>query len=336
MDSLSQIVLGAAVGEAVLGKKIGARAALWGAIAGTIPDLDVFFNYTHSFLEAQQLHRGFSHSFVFSVLAAPLLAWIMSRIHRRREVDYKDWVKLAFLGLVTHPLLDNFTTWGTEFFWPFSDYRIAFNSIFVIDPIYTLPFMFFLIWALFMKRDNPRRSRMNWIGIIWSTTYLMLGVVTKQFINANFEEALEAKNVQVDDYMTRPSPLNTILWYGIAKSGDDFYVGYSSILDSKKMEVVRYPSGHHLLEKYGDNEDLAILYDFSKGFYTVQDLDTAYQLNDMRFGQLSVDPDPDAPYVFTYIIKEDSVGSPIVLKGQPDLDNIGESFKAIWERLKGN
>ena len=44
MDSLTQIVLGASVGEAALGRKVGNRAMVWGAIAGTIPDLDVISN----------------------------------------------------------------------------------------------------------------------------------------------------------------------------------------------------------------------------------------------------------------------------------------------------
>ena len=125
MDSLTQIVLGAAVGEAVLGKKIGNRAMLWGAIAGTIPDLDVFVRYFTDPITATEMHRGFSHSLVFAVLMAPILGWIANKIHRKREIGLKPWMKLFFLCVVTHPLLDNHTTWGTQFFWPF-EYRIAF------------------------------------------------------------------------------------------------------------------------------------------------------------------------------------------------------------------
>ena len=79
MDSLTQIVLGASVGEAILGKKIGNKAMLWGAIAGTIPDLDVLLRYFTDEISSTQMHRGFSHSIVFAVLIAPLLGWIAKK-----------------------------------------------------------------------------------------------------------------------------------------------------------------------------------------------------------------------------------------------------------------
>ena len=44
MDTITQMALGAAVGEAVLGRKMGGRAMLWGAALGTLPDLDIIIN----------------------------------------------------------------------------------------------------------------------------------------------------------------------------------------------------------------------------------------------------------------------------------------------------
>lgn len=82
MDSLTQIVLGAAVGELVLGKKVGNKAILWGAIAGTIPDLDVLTRPFVDGLRANELHRGVTHSILFSAVMAPLLGWWLKR-HRR-------------------------------------------------------------------------------------------------------------------------------------------------------------------------------------------------------------------------------------------------------------
>ena len=120
MDSITQIVLGASVGEAVLGKKIGNKAILWGAVAGTLPDLDVILRYFTDEISATQMHRGFSHSIVFAVLIAPLLGWIARKIHFKLvDVSFKDWTKLFFWTTVTHPLLDAHTTWGTQFFLAF-------------------------------------------------------------------------------------------------------------------------------------------------------------------------------------------------------------------------
>ena len=178
MDSLTQIVLGAAVGEAVLGRKIGSRAMLWGAVAGTIPDLDVFIRYFTDDITATEMHRGFSHSLIFSVLMAPILAWVANKIHGKRKIGMTPWIWLFFLALVTHPLLDNHTTWGTQFFWPF-EYRIAFKNIFVVDPLYTVPFLIFTLIAMFHKRTNPRRRKINNIGLIVSSSYMVLTILFK-------------------------------------------------------------------------------------------------------------------------------------------------------------
>lgn len=140
MDSLTQIVLGAAVGEAVLGRKVGNKAMLYGAIAGTIPDLDTFVGAFTDPVTAIEIHRGFSHSILFAVLFAPIFGFLISKIERKSSAGWQDWSKLMFWGLLTHPVLDAFTTWGTQLFWPL-EIRLAFKNIFVIDPLYTLPYL---------------------------------------------------------------------------------------------------------------------------------------------------------------------------------------------------
>jgi len=152
MDSLTQIVLGAAVGEAVLGKKVGNKAMLYGAIAGTIPDLDVLARYFTDTVTATEWHRGFSHSISFSLVFAPVLGWLVWQLNKKTNATWKDWSWLMFWGLFTHPILDAFTTWGTQLFWPLKT-RLAFQSIFVIDPLYTLPFVVCLILAARQKRE---------------------------------------------------------------------------------------------------------------------------------------------------------------------------------------
>lgn len=100
MDSLTQMLLGAAVGEAAIGKKVGNWAILWGAVAGTIPDLDVLaFHFTDN-ITALEIHRGFSHSLFFSVLFAPIFGFIISKIHSKLNATWKDWTLLMFLGFL--------------------------------------------------------------------------------------------------------------------------------------------------------------------------------------------------------------------------------------------
>ena len=164
MDSLTQIVLGAAVGEAVLGKKVGNRAILWGAIAGTIPDLDVFVGkllYTNE-IQAMAFHRGFMHSILFAVLVCFFFGWVTYKLYdfgkRKHTTNLKDWIWLYFLSIFTHPLLDCFTPYGTQLFAPFSNYRVAFNNISVADPMYTVPFLLCLIIMMFFNRKKIQRT----------------------------------------------------------------------------------------------------------------------------------------------------------------------------------
>ena len=116
MDSITQAALGAAVGEVVLGKKVGNKAPLWGALLGTLPDLDVFFNPLMSQVEQLSFHRGPSHSLLFAVVLAPLIGLGLARLHRRSNLSWKEWGFFAFLCIVTHPLLDALTNYGTQLF----------------------------------------------------------------------------------------------------------------------------------------------------------------------------------------------------------------------------
>jgi len=177
MDSLTQFVLGASVGEAVLGKKVGNKALLWGGIGGTIPDLDVFLNVLHSEIDALFIHRGFSHSIFFSFIAAPILGYLLSRIYPKDGM--KAWTSLFFYAIITHPLLDLFTGYGTGLLVPFSSYRFQLDTIFIIDPGYTLPLFLSTIMILFYKRNAVRRKYVHLVGITLAHVYLVFMVFHK-------------------------------------------------------------------------------------------------------------------------------------------------------------
>src|SRR5690606_24067086 len=211
MDSLTQIVLGAAVGEAVLGKKVGNKAMLYGAIAGTIPDLDVLSNHFVDTVTALEIHRGFTHSIVFSVLFAPVFGWLISKIEKKTIATWRDWSLLMFWSLFTHPLLDAHTTWGTQLFWPL-DIRLEFKNIFVIDPLYTLPFLRFLIMAMRSPKGSVKRRRYNNLGLIVSSAYLLLTMGIKAITYNKFENALQEQGISYLQIQNKPAPFNTILW----------------------------------------------------------------------------------------------------------------------------
>lgn len=285
MDSLTQIVLGAAMGEAVAGRKIGAKAALWGAIGGTIPDLDVFLRFFYDPLDAALVHRGFSHSLLFALIAGPLLGWISHKLSKEK-FTLRMWILLWFLSIVTHPLLDIFTNYGTQFFWPFSP-RISFNTVFVIDPLYTVPFMVFLIGALFMKRESKRRRNWNRAGIIYSSLYLLWGVIVKLCILNQAPGYFEKADIHPNSVIVTPMPLTSFYWGIIAEDDSNNYVGYKSLFaDFKTNEIETIPKNHGLLNEInwkGRSRISQIEY-ITNGYYSVDQSHDTLFVYDLRFG----------------------------------------------------
>lgn len=300
MDSLTQIVLGAAVGEAVLGKKVGNKAMLYGAVAGTIPDLDTFAGYFVDTVTAVEIHRGFTHSIFFSVAFAPVFGWLISKIERRSAVNWKDWSWLMFFGFVTHPLLDSFTTWGTRLFWPL-ELRLAFKSIFVIDPLYTLPFLIFLVLAMRSERGSEKRRNYNKLGILISSGYLLLSLGLKGLAYQEFKTALKDQHIEYRQLETKPSPFNTILWTANVEVEDAYWIGDYSFFDSNPIEFERYSKNHQLLGDLRFHEKIQRLIDISNGWFVITEKDGELFFNDLRFGVL--DSNAERPtFVFSYHI----------------------------------
>ena len=333
MDSLTQIVLGASVGEAVLGRKVGNKAMLYGAIAGTIPDLDTFASYFTDTITAIEVHRGLSHSIVFAVLAAPVFGWLISKIERKSGVGWKGWSWLMFWGLFTHPLLDAFTTWGTKLFWPL-DTRLAFKSIFVIDPLYTLPFIVFLILAMRQKKDSPKRKKYNQLGLLISSAYLVLSLIFKGIAFGNFTEGLERQGIFYQRIDTRPTPFNIILWTANVETDDAYLIGDYSLFDQEIVRFEAFPKNHHYLGDLKDNKNVQRLIDIANGWYIITEKDGSLYFNDLRFGKL--DPsNPEADWVFSYklIVENGEVRAEEVDKSPEDAKGM---LGSLWDRIKGN
>jgi len=332
MDSLTQIVLGAAVGEAVLGKKVGNRAMFYGAIAGTIPDLDIISSFFVDTVSALEIHRGFSHSILFSVIFAPIFGFLVSKIDSYKSI--KGWTMLFFWALFTHPILDAHTTWGTQLFSPF-DIRLAFKTIFVIDPLYTLPFLFFLILAMFQKKDSPKRQRYNRTGLIVSSSYLALTFLLKGLSFYQFTDALEQQNISYQEIDTKPTPLNTVLWVANIKRKDDFLIGDYSFFDKNDIKFSSYPKNHQLIDHLIDNEKMQRMIHISKGWYTILEEEGELLYNDLRFGLLSTDEDA-TNFVFQYRIIENNDGTINFVETEKNMSEGKKLLGDLWERVKGS
>ncbi|HUH74660.1 MAG TPA: metal-dependent hydrolase [Chitinophagales bacterium] len=332
MDSLTQIILGAAVGEAVLGKKVGNKAMLYGAVAGTIPDLDIFASYFTDTVSALYIHRGFTHSIVFSLLFAPIFGWIVSRYEAYN--NWKGWSWLFFWAFVTHPILDAHTTWGTQLFWPF-DLRLAFKTIFVVDPLYTLPFLVFLILAMKQKRSSTKRGFYNKLGLTISTSYLVLTFILKWISFNQFENALETQNIHYIQLDTRPSPLNTILWSANVETEDAYLLGNYSFFDTQPINFESYPKNHELLGNLKENESVKLMIAISEGWYTITKKDETLYYNDLRFGLLSLAPNTQN-FVFQYQIEVTDTNQVNFIEVKKDRQDGKKLLSELWMRIKGN
>lgn len=332
MDSLTQIVLGAAVGEAVLGRKVGNKAMLYGAIAGTIPDLDVLASHFTDTTKALAFHRGFTHSIVFSVLFAPLFAWIVSRYEKYK--DFKGWAWLFFWAFVTHPMLDAHTTWGTQLFWPL-DLRLAFKTIFVIDPLYTLPFLVCVILTMTQKRVAPKRRFYNKLGLILSSSYLAITILLKGYTYMQFKSALEDQNITYSELDTRPSPLNTVLWSANVDTKDTYLLGTYSLFDTQPIAFQSYPKNHHLLGSLVEKERIQRMIRISEGWYIISEEDGDLYFNDLRFGLLTFEPG-STDFVFKYKITQDNSGVVELTEVDKNPRDGRKLMGDLWMRVKGN
>nr|WP_299344855.1 metal-dependent hydrolase [Allomuricauda sp.] len=332
MDSLTQIVLGAAVGEATLGKKVGNKALLYGAIAGTIPDLDVMANFFTDTITAIELHRGFSHSIAFSVMFSPILGWLVNRLERKANLGWKPWAKLFFWGLFTHPLLDAFTTWGTQLFWPFK-IRLAFNSIFVIDPLYTMPFLILTLTVLFYKRDSKTRRRLNTTGLALSTGYLLLTLVIKEVVYKKFEQALKDQGIKHSKISTRPAPLNTILWNANIETPDSYLIADYSFFDAVPISFTAYPKNRKESAKMMEYPNVKRLMAITEGWFILEQKEGQWYFYDLRFGLI---PRKDLRpfFAFTYVLEE--VNGRITATETPKTDRDAQYLiQVLWQRIKG-
>jgi inner membrane protein len=237
MDSVTQAVFGAAVQGAVLGKWQGRKALIYGAMLGTLPDMDVVLDFGDA-VANMTYHRGFSHSLFVLLPVALAMTWLVRRF--RPHPDYTSLRLFACIALVlvTHVLLDVFTTYGTQIFWPVPVTPAAISSIFIIDPLFTLPLLIAVLAGLVIGLGR-RGLRLQYAALALSTLYLGSTLISQSMAERRLDAALSKAGIQADITFTAPTPFNTLLWRVVAIDGDEYYEGLVSWLDSEPPELVR-------------------------------------------------------------------------------------------------
>ncbi len=225
MDSLTQAALGAAIGGTVLGRRLGRKAVLIGAALGTLPDLDVAIDYGDAVANVTQ-HRGFSHSLFLLTGLAALLAGLSARLAPARDISAGRWLAFYGLCLLTHPMLDALTTYGTQIWWPLDVRPAAYPLLFIIDPLYSLPLMAGVLIALFSGRTTATR----W-GLALSCLYLVLSLGARTLVEQRVEPVLAEHGLAEAPRLVQPTPFNILLWRVSVAEEDRYHETVVSVFD---------------------------------------------------------------------------------------------------------
>ncbi len=219
MDSLSQLALGAAVGVAVMGRRTAVwKAALWGGVAGTLPDLDVLIDHGDP-IRNMVLHRAETHALFWLTLFSLPLAAAVARLHGEWALWRRWWLAL-WLALVTHPLLDAMTVYGTQLALPFSNHPFAVGSVSIIDPLYTLPLLVGAGWALASRGSARGPARPTWPGWCSAPPTWAGAFAAQQQVERIARASLAAQGIAAERVLVTPTVFNSLLWRVVVVDGD--------------------------------------------------------------------------------------------------------------------
>lgn len=334
MDSASQLLLGAAVGVAAMGRRTAPwKAALWGGVAGTLPDLDVFISYGDAVAD-MTLHRAESHALFWLTLFSPMLAALPTWVHgdrTRRRADFKYWTLAMWLALVTHPLLDAMTVYGTQLLLPFTNHPFGVGSVFIIDPLYTLPLLIGVLAALSLRSEH--RFKWNAAGLVLSTLYLAWGVAVQAHVESVARASLPPNEQATARILVTPSPFNSILWRVLVRRDDGYAEGFYSLLDRKRrVRFERFPHDLRLEAelKRGNHPAHARMATFTHGFYALREENGKVRLSDLRMGQ-----EPNYTFAFHIAERRDGALVPIPAVGVGGRGDARKGLAWVWTRLQG-
>lgn len=320
------MALGAAVSVAVVGRRMPVwKAAAIGAAFGTLPDLDVVIDYGDP-IRNMTFHRAESHALFWLTLVTPLAAWLSARLTGMAD-SFRLWCLNIWLILITHTLLDAMTVYGTQLLLPFSDMPLGMASIFIIDPLYTLPLLIGLFWAIRWRGERGLNANRN--GLIVSTLYLCWTVLAQQYVSGIAERSLADKGIEAQHRLVTPTPFNTLIWRVLVITPTGYAEGFYSLLDGDRpIQFDHFPRGIHHFEELQDNWETARMAWFSHGFFAMSEQDGEVRITDLRMGQ-----QPD--YVFSFAVaRRDSSGlQPMVPVSRPARVGVGRGFRWLGRRL---
>ena len=333
MDSITQALLGASVQASLLGRWQGRKSLLYGAVLGTLPDLDVLIDFGDA-VANMTYHRGFSHSlFVLSLLAIAL-AWLIRRIRPHPGYSGMRLFLTLWLVLITHVTLDAFTSYGTQLLWPLTSAPIAWSSMFIIDPLYSVPLLLAVL-AGAIAGFRGRAVRWTTAALILSTLYLGFTLTGKQVAERRVEAVLTRNDLQAQQLFSTPTPFNSLLWRVILVDGEVYYETLVGWFDTAPPELVRLPRNEGLARVLADSPQHERLQWFTGGVMRYDVIDDLLLVTDLRLGMTGFHP-------FRFALAErvaddwrliDHVERLPSERG--DMDRLLQIWQRIWQQQPG-
>ena len=324
MDSLTHIVLGAAIADLTTGRKLGKRAMLYGAVLGTLPDMDVAIGAFMSDIDKIIFHRGITHSMLFWIVMAPVCGWVISRLEAGSGIGFNKAAFMSFLVLFSHALIDSFTSYGTRLLIPITSEAYAFSTISIIDPFYSIWLWIAVPWALFRRLDFERRKKILIAALIISHIYLAGTIINKVYVDTQLQRVFARQSEDVIRFTSKPGLFSNLLWRGVAETKSGYYTAYYALIAGPDETEIRYEEKNHdLIEHLTDSRAVRRLISVTDGYFTVEQINDSLFVNDLRFGRISEWAQDDTPYAFSYKLIEsdestDILRVPIRFEGERD------------------
>ncbi|PMO71229.1 metal-dependent hydrolase [Vibrio splendidus] len=333
MDPLTQGVLGASLSQSASKKQHLVVAGVLGLLSGLAPDLDSLIKSQSDPLLALEFHRQFTHSLFFIPIGSLICALVLHHlIAKRRGLSFKQSWLFCALGYGTHALLDACTTYGTQLLWPFTNARFAWNTISIIDPVYTLPILILLVFAT-LKRA-PWLAR---VAFSWALIYPTLGMIQRDRAEVvGWQLAQERQHTPLR-LEAKPSFANILVWKVVYETEAHYYVDAvrvgSSVSTYPGESIVKLNVGRDLPWLDPDSQqakDIERFRWFSNG-YIAQDPTDELRIIDVRYSIV-----PNQMKALWSVKLSKTVDANTHVKYETHRDNTPESRQIFFDMLTGD
>lgn len=337
MDSVSHIVIGAAIGETLLGKKIGRWGMLLGAIVKSAPDFDLFYTGLSDPRAYMCDHRAHTHSLFIEALYAIPIAWLLIKLFRN-NVSFGRMLVFMLACLWGHSLLDWCTNFGTQLLLPFTNENYSLNTLAIVDLLFTLPIIILILIAVFHKKNATRRNKLAMASLIYCSVYLGFTFINKVRVEQMVEESLVTNNIPVNEHMTNPTMLNNVLWYAVGSNDSTLYIGECNWLHQENpITWHSYPRNVQLMEQCKSKKDVAVLQWFSDPYTIAEANGDTLNVYAVKFGRTNMqESELEKTFIFHYkLYQENGEEKMGMQQATKENTNFKESLTDLWERICG-